>query len=49
VTLDGEIRTRTPVRVQVAPERVQVLLPKEVRDRLLERESAQYRRLAAEQ
>lgn len=48
VTLDGEIRTRTPVRVRVAPERVQVLLPKEVRDRLLERERARNRRSAAE-
>ena len=48
VTLDGEIRTRTPVRVRVAPEPVRVLLPKEVRDRLLERERARSRRSAAE-
>src|SRR5258706_3129884 len=46
VTLDGEIRTRTPVRVRVAPEPVRVLLPKEVRDRLLWR--ARNRRSAAE-
>jgi diacylglycerol kinase family enzyme len=48
VTLDGEIRTHTPVHVRVAPEPVRVLLPAEVRARLLERERARVRRLAAQ-
>jgi diacylglycerol kinase family enzyme len=33
VTLDGEIRAHTPVRVHVAPEPIRVLLPEQLESR----------------